>query len=103
MNDRDQAVAVSTDVEDHIFLHRIGIFEDLPDFDKAPPPGGADDLLPRRDFSSGARILLHGPAQVLLSNDVHEPSLCGHRNQGMFKETFQTAKCQLKLYILKSA
>jgi hypothetical protein len=71
MNDRDQPVPVSADIEDHVSIHIIGIFENLPDFQKVSPSYSVGNSVPRSNLSGGIRIFLFGLAQVLACNDVH--------------------------------
>jgi hypothetical protein len=74
MNDGDKAVAVLTDIEDHIPLHISGILENLPDFHEVSPPRGLRDFAARDNLFGGIWILLHSSDQVLFRNDMHEGS-----------------------------
>jgi len=65
VNDRDQPVAILPDVEDHVSIHIIGIFEDLPYFKKAPPPGLGHDPVPGPNLLGCLRKLFFGLNQVL--------------------------------------
>jgi hypothetical protein len=74
MNDGDKAVAVLTDIKDHIPLYIIGIFENLPDFREVLPPRGLRDFAPSDNLFGGIWILLHSSDRVLFRNDMHEGS-----------------------------
>jgi hypothetical protein len=71
MNDGDQSISVLADVEDHVSLHMIGIFEDLAHFREVPPPHVKGDLVPGPNLSCGVWILLFGLAQVPACDNVH--------------------------------
>ena len=71
VNDGDQPVAVLADIEDHVAIHIIGIFEDLSHTHEIPPSSLGSDPEPGADFSGGIRKLLFGQRQMLACDNVH--------------------------------
>src|SRR5271155_2544787 len=71
VNDGDQPVTVLTDIEDHIAIHIIGIFEDLTHLHEIPPSSFGSNPVPGSDFFGSVRKLLFGPDQVLACDNVH--------------------------------
>jgi hypothetical protein len=72
VNDGDQPVAILANVEDHVSIHIIGIFEDLPYFNEISPPRRACDSVPGPNLPGCFRILFFGLDQVLACDNVHE-------------------------------
>jgi hypothetical protein len=71
MNDRDQAIAILPDVENHVSINVIGVPENLPHFKQISPSGAAHDLVPGAKLSCGVGIVAFGLLEVLPSDDVH--------------------------------
>jgi hypothetical protein len=71
VNDRNQPVTILPNVEDHVSIHIIGIFEHLPYFNEVSPPHLAHDPVPGSNLPGRLGILFFGLNQVFACNNVH--------------------------------
>ena len=71
VNHGDQPVSVPPDVEDHIAVDVIGIFEHLDYFREFVPADRFDNGRPRFDFVRRIRVALNCLAQVPAGDDMH--------------------------------
>ncbi len=71
VNNRNQPVAILPNIEDHISIHIIGIFEDLPHFNEIPPSRLACNPIPSPNLPGRLRVLHFGLDQVLACDNVH--------------------------------
>jgi len=75
MNDSDETVAISPDVEHHVSVDVSGILEDTPKFYKIVPSDAFDYGYPCFDFVRRIWMFLNGLAQTLARHYVHDPML----------------------------
>lgn len=71
VNDRDKSVPILTNIEDHVSLHIVGVFERAANLWKIVPSNLVDYSYPCLDLVRRIRILLHSLVQMLAGNDVH--------------------------------
>ena len=71
VNDRDEPVAVSPDVEHHVSVDVVGVAKHEPNFRKIVPSDAFDYSDPCLDLIRSIWVLLHGLAQVLARHNVH--------------------------------
>ena len=71
VNDGYEPVAVLPNVEDHITLDIVGIFERPSQLQKILPTNLFDDRHPGLYLVRRIRVRLHGLAQVLTRNNMH--------------------------------
>jgi len=71
VNDSDEPVAVLPNVENHVSLHVVGIFERAANLGKIVPSNLFDDDHPCFDLVRRIWILVHGPVQMLTPDDMH--------------------------------
>jgi hypothetical protein len=90
VNDRDEPVPVSPDVEHHIPVDVVGVAKHEPNFRKIVPSNAFDDSNPCLDFIRSIWMLLHGLSQMLarhnsaLTNDTSQyvkksGAIAGHK------------------------
>ncbi len=75
VNDCDESVPILPDVEDHVSLHIVGVFERVANLRKIVPSSFFDYRYPRLDFVGRIRMVLPSLVQMPASNDVHPPIL----------------------------
>jgi len=75
MNDSDETVAISSDVEHYVSVDVIGVSEYTPKFYKIVPSGAFDYGHPCLDFVSRIWMFLHGLSQMLARHYVHHSML----------------------------
>jgi hypothetical protein len=109
MNDRDQPVTVPADIENHVSIDFVRIFENLPHFHEVSPPYIFGDPVPGSDLSGGIRIFLFGLTQMLTCNNVHGGLLQRRSRAGFaaaetlhLQDTLQNGKYQGFFSILQS-
>ncbi len=73
MDDGDEPIAISPDVEDYIPIHVIGILEHLTHFRETVPANSFNDGRPSLNLTRCILVLLHGLVQMLAGNDIHSP------------------------------
>ena len=71
MDDRDQPVPITTDVENHKLAHRIGIFEGGLHLLTITPVRPLDSALPGFDLVRRVSVSVCCLLQVFLGDDVH--------------------------------
>ena len=71
MNDRDEPVPVSPDVEHHVSVDVVGVAKHEPNVRKIVPPDAFDYSNPCLDFIRSIWILLHGLPQMLARHNMH--------------------------------
>jgi hypothetical protein len=101
VNDGNEPVTVLTNIEDHVAIHIIRIFENLTHFHEIPPSRISSDPVPGTDFSGCVRKSLFGPQQMLARDNVHGPLsvaalACIRRGTAHSQYTLQNAKLSRK-------
>jgi len=71
VNDRDEPIAISPDVEHHVSVDVVGGAKHEPNFRKTVPSDAFDYSDPCLDLIRSIWILLHGLAQMLARHNVH--------------------------------
>jgi hypothetical protein len=75
VNDRDKSVPILTNIEDHVSLHIVGVFERAGNLQKIVPSNLFNYSYPCLDLVRRIRILLHSLVQMLAGNDAHVSDL----------------------------
>jgi hypothetical protein len=71
MDDGDEPIAISPDVEDHISIYVIGIFKHLAHFRETVPTDRLNDACPGFNLTRRILVLLHGLSQMPAGDDMH--------------------------------
>ena len=71
VNDCDEPVTVLPNVENHVSLHIVGIFERAANLLEIVPSNPFDDNHPCSDLVRRIWVLVHGLVQMLTRNDMH--------------------------------
>ena len=74
----DKPVSIVPEVEDHIPIDIIGIYEHAANFGKIPPSDRPDDRDPGFDLVCRIRIALNGSVEMLAGDDVHSHDATSH-------------------------
>ncbi len=78
VHDRDKPIPITTDVEDHIIVHIVGIREDAFHFLKSTPSGSFHGSSPFLEFIRRILVGFHRLFQMLSRHNLHRTNNTSH-------------------------
>lgn len=75
MDNGDEPIAISPNIEDYISIHVVGILEHLAHFCEIVPANRFHDGRPSFNLTRRILVLLHGLVQMPAGNDMHSPTI----------------------------